>query len=125
MKITTFNPQIVTKDPEPVLKTFEALGFEKRHELKGIGEKEVTGIRMKSPDGFYLDISVVGDIPVTHDLVGIRMNVDDFEEAYNLLISQGFKNVYGDKTVDLKKSRSAMLISPTGYGINLVKHIKE
>ena len=28
MKITAFNPQIVTKDPEPIIKLFEELGFE-------------------------------------------------------------------------------------------------
>ena len=33
MKITTFNPLIVTKDAENVIKLFEALGFERRHSL--------------------------------------------------------------------------------------------
>ena len=32
MKITSFNPLIVAKDAEPVIKLFEELGFEKRHE---------------------------------------------------------------------------------------------
>ena len=37
MRITAFNPQIVTKDPEPIIKLFEELGFEKRHVKEGIG----------------------------------------------------------------------------------------
>ena len=31
MKITSFNPMIVTKDLESVVAIFEALGFEKSH----------------------------------------------------------------------------------------------
>ena len=31
MKITAFNPQIVTKDPEALIALFEELGLEKRH----------------------------------------------------------------------------------------------
>jgi hypothetical protein len=55
-------------------------------------------------------------------MVGIRMNVRDFEEAYELLISKGFKNVYGDDKVITKSSESAFLISPTSFAINLIKH---
>jgi hypothetical protein len=95
MEITTFNPQIVTKDAESVAAFFEELGFERRHNKKEIGERGVRGIRMKDANGFYLDISQ----PEGHDLpdaVGIRMNVRDFDAAYDLLVSRGFKNVYGD-----------------------------
>ena len=44
MKITTFNPLILTKDSESVIKLFEALGFEKRHTIT-INEdgKDITG----------------------------------------------------------------------------------
>ena len=47
MKITSFNPLIVTKDAEPVVKLFEELGFEKRHVKEGISKNNVTDIRMK------------------------------------------------------------------------------
>ena len=57
MKLTTFNPQIITKDAEGVVQLFEALGFERRHTKEEIGELGVTGIRMKDANGFYLDIS--------------------------------------------------------------------
>ena len=36
MTITTFNPEIVTKDPGSVIALFEALGFEKRHTKTGM-----------------------------------------------------------------------------------------
>ena len=124
MKITTFNPQIMTRDAESVVELFEKLGFERRHVKEGIGDLAVTGIRMKSADGSYLDISQSGIMP-EHDLTAIRMNVDDFDEAYELLASNGFENVYGDQVVENPTSRSAVMVSPSGYAINLVHHIKQ
>ena len=35
MKITTFNPQIITKDAEPILQLFQALGFRSAITRKG------------------------------------------------------------------------------------------
>ena len=124
MKITTFNPQIITKDAEAVEKLFEELGFEKKHNPKGIGDLDVTGIRMKDANGFHLDISQP-DVEMPQDVTVIRMNVDDFDEAYEMLIAHGFKNFYGDQTVNMKSSKSAIMISPTGFAINLVQHIKK
>lgn len=123
MKITTFNPQIITKNAEPIIQLFEDLGFEKRHNQKGIGELDVTGVRMKDANGFYVDISQAEALPV-ECLTAIRMNVDDFDEAYRLMQSHGFKNYYGDQTVDTKSARSAVMVSPSGIAINLIQHIK-
>lgn len=124
MKITAFNPQIITKNAEPVVALFEALGFEKRHNKEGIGELDVTGIQMKDPNGFRVDISQVEALPAPQDLMAIRMNVDSFKEAYEYLTSRGFKNFYGDKTANTETSISAIMISPSGFVINLVEHIK-
>lgn len=124
MKITTFNPQIITKDAEVVAKFFEDLGFERRHHPKGIGELDVTGIRMKDANGFYLDISQP-NMQMPQDLMAIRMNVDNFEEAYALLTARGFRNFYGEQTVATKSSESAIMISPSGFIINLIQHIKD
>ena len=85
MKITSFNPQIFTKNADPIVALFEELGFDVRHDQEGIGELNVEGIRMKNPDGFYLDISCP-DTDLPRDMVGIRMNVDDFDFAYQLLL---------------------------------------
>lgn len=123
MKITTFNPQIFTKNADPIVDVFAKLGFEKRHDQEGIGELAVEGIRMKNPDGFYLDVSCP-DTDLPRDMVGIRMNVDDFDSAYPLLLNSGFKNVYGERTVDTATGRSAVLISSSGFAINLVQHKK-
>lgn len=123
MKITTFNPQIITKDAEPIVQLFQSLGFEKRHHPEGIGELNVEGIRMKDANGFYVDITMP-EMELPKDIMVIRMNVDNFEEAYQILEKHGLKNFYGDKIIETKSFRSAMMISQTGFAINLIQHIK-
>ena len=125
MKITSFNPQIITRDAEALVKLFGELGFEKSHKQEGIGEMDVTGIRLKDSNGFHLDISQPDAMPSEKDLVAIRMNVDNFDEAYKLLVSHGFKNFYGDNTAKTQTSKSAIMISPSGFVINLIQHIKQ
>ena len=77
---------------------------------------------MKNADGFYVDIS---NVPVPQDLTLIRMNVDDFNEAYKFLLDKGFTNVQGDKTVDTNTNKSAMMKSPSGFAFDLCQHIKD
>ncbi|MBR5091500.1 MAG: hypothetical protein IK093_18915 [Ruminiclostridium sp.] len=124
MKITTFDPMIATKDIEPVVRLFEELGFEKKHDVSANdGEKDVRRVRMKDSNGFHLDIAQIGDIP--RDISLIRMNVDNFDEAYEYLIGKGFKNTKGDSKVETKTNVSAILASPSGFLINLVEHFKD
>ena len=130
MKITTFNPMILTKKPEDAIALFEALGFERHHHKSDETENEEQGlafstVRMKDANGFYLDISQPDHFPAPQDLTAIRMNVDNFGEAYELLTAHGFKNFYGDQTVDTNSSESAIMISPSGFVINLIQHIKD
>ena len=124
MKITSFNPQIITRNAEPVIKFFEELGFEKRHQKKAIGELDVTGTIMKNADGFGVDVSETYALP-QESLTVIRINVDDFDEAYKMLTEKGFKNFYGNRTADHPSSKSAIMISTSGFAINLIKHIKK
>jgi hypothetical protein len=124
MKITTFNPLILTKDSEATLKLYEALGFEKRHTIT-INEngKDITNYRMKNEGGFAVDIAQVDGIP--QDMTIIRMNVDDFDEAYEFLKSKGFTNPKGDETVDTRTNKSCMMRSPSGFAFDLCQHIKD
>ena len=106
MKITTFNPLIVSKDAESIITLFEELGFEKRHTpTVDTGDRRVTRTRMKDGNGFYVDISKVETIP--RDMTAIRMNVDNFREAYDLLTTHGFKKAPGIEEVDLETARNA------------------
>ena len=123
MKISAFNPQIVTTEADTVVELFEELGFEKRHKKEDNGVLEDVGIRMKDENGFYIDVSKT-EVLSNKDMTAIRMNVDDFDEAYKLLTDKGFRNLYGKHTADTKSSKSAMMISPSGFAINLIHHIK-
>ena len=55
----------------------------------------------------------------------IEMNVDNFDEAYEYLKSRGFVNTKGDQIVENGSSRAAMMMSPSGFGISLIQHIKK
>lgn len=123
MKITGFNPLIVTKDAESAAALFEALGFEQRHHGRAVNTegRDVSGIRMKDANGFYVDVSQNDAVP--QDLTLIRINVDDFDEAYAFLLSKGFSNPKGE--VDTKSNRNAMLVAPSGFAIHLCHHIKD
>ena len=124
MKITTFNPQIITKDAESVVRLFEALGFQRRHVKEDIGDLGVTGVRMKDDNGFYMDVSQSEHLPVDC-IEAIHMNVGDFDEAFRLLTDHGFKNFYGDRVVETQTSRSAVMIAPSGFVVNLIQHIQK
>ena len=124
MKITSFNPMIITKDAESIIKLFEELGFEKRHVKRDIGSRHVQGTVLKDANGFCLDVSQP-ELELPQDVQAIRINVRDFEEAYELLMSRGFENFYGNDRVMTTSSKSAILRAPTGFVINLVEHIKD
>ena len=126
MKITSFNPLIVTKDAAPVIRLFEELGFERRHSISATESNgaEITNVRMKDANGFYVDIAQAPDLP--QDLSLIRMNVDDFDEALGFLTERGFHNVKGtEETLDTKTNKSVMMVSPSGYAFDLCQHIKD
>lgn len=126
MKITTFNPMIVTRDIEAAASLFEALGFKKRHNPTGtsaIGNQYVS-YRMKDENGFYIDLSSTS-ASTKQDLTCIRMNVDDFEAAYDFLIAHGFKNGQNGTVTNTGSAKACILFSPSGFGINLIQHIRK
>lgn len=123
MKITGFCPLIVTKDAESVMKTFEALGFERRHTKKDIEGGQNINYAMKDANGNRINIASSETVP--QDLTGISMNVDNFREAYDFLIARGFVNPRGDKVTDTSSSRATMLFAPSGFAITISEHLKD
>ena len=124
MKITTFDPIIVTKQFDEVVSLFEALGFEKKHApVTDTGKRSVRSFRMKHPEGYHVDVADSPD--AERDITYIRMNVDNFDEAYDVFMAHGFTNPRGDGTIDTKSSKAATLISPSGFRMALVQHIKD
>lgn len=125
MKITAFNPLILTKDAEATIALYEALGFERRHTKSGI-EGNVTSVTMRytGDDGKVFNIDVT-EAPVPQDVTTIRMSVRGFDEAYQLLEERGFKNAQGDKITETGTSKATMMVSPSGIPISLTEHIRK
>jgi hypothetical protein len=123
MKNTSFNPLIATAHSDSIVKLFEELGFERRHAKEGIEieDRDNTVFRMKDANGFYLDVTQ--DNSISRDITGIRINVDDFDEAYNLFISHGFEKFVEMGTISTSSSKFVLLKSPSGFVVNLVQHI--
>ena len=122
MKITAFNPFIVSTKSEEVVALFEELGFERAHTKEKING-HVTSFDLKYGEDFRVDVAQSEVVP--QDITAIRMNVRDFDEAYDFLVSKGFKNAQGDKITETSSSRSALMISPSGFAINLSYHIRK
>ena len=123
MKITTFNPLIVTKDAESTIKLFEEMGFERRHTKEDIGENNVTDVRMKDANGFYVDV-----VQGTGEWTMIRMNVDNLDETVAFLESKGFhkaRHEAANKTIDTGSSRINVMVSPSGFILEVSQHIKD
>ena len=126
MKITSFNPLIVTKDAESAIALFEELGFARRHMKTGINDKDITSVRMRyeNEDGkvFHVDVA---QAHVEKDIATIRMNIRDFDETYQMLQEKGFVNAQGDRITRTSSSESTMMISPSGFTINITEHIRD
>ena len=119
MKITSFNPLIISKDAKNIVELMEELGFEKRHNKTG---EDFSSNRMKDANGFHIDVV---EAATPQDITSIRMNVDDFDEAYDLLAERGFRNVQGKKFSEDPTSKGTAMIAPSGLVIALVHHFKK
>lgn len=118
MKITTFSPLVVTNSIDKNVRLFESLGFEIEH--KQNPEEHIYDFTMRDADGHQVDIAKAN---VEKDLTLIRMNVDDFDAAFEMLQEQGFV-MKGGHIVETASSRSAMVVSPTGFAFDLCQHKK-
>lgn len=123
MKITTFNPMIVTNRPDEVLKFFEQWGFTKKHAptMKAASGDEFIDYRLQSEEGFYMDVAAVNK-PLPAEVTAIRINVEDFDEAYNWLTSVGFFS--HDGVFETEHVKGAMMSGPVGFSIFLLQHLK-
>ena len=92
--------------------------------MDNVDHKDITSIRMKDANGFHVDVARVESME--RDMTTMRMNVRDFDEAYEFLKARGFKNSRGDEhTVESASARSCLMISPSGFSIQLTQHIRK
>ena len=123
MKITGFNPSILTSKPDDVIHLFEDLGFERNHNDDAEAGIVSGSVRMKYEDVFYIDITSTEEYPSDKTL--IRMNVDDIDEAYKLLLEHGFHNAMGDGVIiEAEHFRGAHMVSPFGFEFMVMQHKK-
>lgn len=123
MQITSFNPMILSRDADEIIKLFEALGFERQHKVDNIDGKDISSVSMTDANGFHVDVARVESMD--RDMTTMRMNVRDFDEAYEFLKAHGFKNARGDDhAVESKSARSCLMIAPSGFSIQLTQHIR-
>jgi hypothetical protein len=120
MKITSFNPKIITQNAEDAVRLFEALGFEKRHEINVVDDQKIKNYRMKDANGNHVDISGVENLP--RDIMTIRINVDNFDEAYEMLTARNLKPVR--EIVETESNKTVMMAAPSGFLIDLCHHKK-
>ena len=52
------------------------------------------------------------------------MNVDNIEEALELLAARGFRNPLGDEIEDSGSSKTVLMVSPSGFAIRVIQHTK-
>ena len=119
MKIKSFNPLILTSDTESTIKLFEDLGFEKCHTRDDYEEREdIVGVHMKDANSFCVDVVKSDRAP--KDMVMNGMNVDDFDEARNMLEKHGLNSP--SEAVEDASSKSIGMYSPSGLSIGLVEY---
>ena len=122
MKVTSICPLIVSPKAKELIELFEEMGFEGAHVKSDIEDGANINTDMKDINGNRIDIA--SSEVLLKDLLSIKINVDDFDEAYEFLKSKGFVNTRGDKITITSSSKDTFMVSPTGLGITLSQHLK-
>ena len=79
---------------------------------------------MRDANGNHIDIVQNDQMP--RDLTSIRMNVDSFQEAYELLTVHGFKSNRTDGTISEDETGKGVgMVAPSGFMIAVGEHIKK
>lgn len=124
MKLTSFIPQIISKDAQSTIALFEALGFQRVHNKVNEGDLAFSVVCMKDANGNHVDVAEASSAPFPQDMMAIRMNVDDFDAARELLLQNGFRESKNFGVHYTSSSKYAYFVSPSGFLIDLVFHIK-
>ena len=81
-------------------------------------------VRMKDANGFHIDVVSGKRGMLERDMTIIRINVDDFDEAAQRLLSHGYRESKIIGKLHTETSKYAFYVAPSGLVINLVQHIK-
>ena len=61
----------------------------------------------------------------TFESAGIPLEIYRPEEAHDLLTAHGFKKAPGIEEVDLETAKALLMVSPSGFAIEVIEHIKD
>ena len=117
MKITNFSTLVVTENVDNLVDVFKEFGFSQTHKKDGIDDVRVTSNILEDEDGHMISIA---SAPVPNDITALRMNVDNFDEAYDILKNKGFNQA--SEPEDTGTSKTVLMVSKKGFSINLVHH---
>ena len=117
MKITNFSTLVVTENADNLVDVFKEFGFSQTHKKDGIDDGRVTSNILEDEDGHMISIA---SAPVPNDITALRMNVDNFDEAYDILKNKGFNQA--SEPEDTGTSKTVLMVSKKGFSINLVHH---
>ena len=74
----------------------------------------LTGNVLRDANGFRMNILQVENLP-RPAISSIRMNVDNIDEAYELLKSHGFTEAPGASVTDTGSAKSIMMMAPSRF----------
>lgn len=122
MEIRYSSPIVFTNDSSKIIAQMEAVGFRVTHKKEDAGGTAVTFISMKDKNGNPMMIAE--NARFTTPFSGIRINVDDFDEALAKFTSLGYMNLQAGAT-NTGSSRATLLRSPEGIFVSIGEHTKD
>ena len=116
MKITSMNPVFVAKDVSGFISLYKGMfGFSVKHVLNA---ENSTVTVLENADGVRID-AVQRNVEKSY--MGVRINVDNFEDALKEHLERGFMIIEEENT---PSNRLALIVRENGTEILLVQHRK-
>ena len=119
MKITSLYPLYTTNDIDSSLIRWSRIGFQERHVIE---TPDYTVHVLKNEAGEKIDM-VYADFAYEESFFAIRMNVDNFDEGKDFLLSSGYAEDSSLFTCSFAKFKVFKHIQ-NGTKVILIEHIK-
>lgn len=124
MEIKYCGPTIFTNDETKILEQFKTLGFELKHEKNNMNQTTALSNVFILENSAGNSISVIKSDRFNQTVSGIRMRVDNFEEALEHFTNLGYINLQKEGIANTGTSLVTLLRSPEGLMVSLTQHIK-
>jgi hypothetical protein len=112
------------EEAKSLVRLFEELGFESRHSQLFRIKDGMEAVQYIMKDANNNEINIMNSPIVSEDVVRVRINVDNFTEAYDFLTDHGYINTMDGLVYYSGSSLTAPMVSRSGLGFSLVQHIK-